>query len=148
MTERIKGLDELLGTGPQMGCREAAPGRLKRDLLRGAAQGALGHGGRAGVEAALTSSPTSPFARTEEKFGYLAATAQEVLLVATRPAFFGGHKAVEVLARAPRRELSRIDLGEGRLGHPMTVWFADGSSWEIEVPTTKAREARAFIAAL
>jgi hypothetical protein len=144
----MKNLNELLGTEPELGCSVAAPGQMKGDLLKGSARGLLGAVGHAAADKALPkAAATSPFAGTQDRFGYLAITQEQVVLVATKPALVG-HKAVGVLAREVRSKLARIDLGEGKLGLPMQVVFTDGTSWEIEVPKLKAKEARELIAAL
>jgi hypothetical protein len=143
----MKNLAELIGTEPELGCSVAAPGQMTSKLLKGPARGLLGAAGSA-AEATLTKgSPTSPFAGTQDKTGYLAITADQVLLVATKAALTG-HTATAVLARARRSDLVRIDLGDGKLGLPMEVVFADGSSWNIEVPKLKAKEAQQLVAAL
>lgn len=144
----MKNLNELIGSEPELGCSVAAPGQMTGDLLKGSARGLLGVIGQTAAERTLPkAAATSPFAGTQEKFGYLAITQDQVILVATKPALVG-HKAVSVLARARRSELVRIDLGEGKMGLPMEVVFSEGRSWQIEVPKLKAKEARQLVDAL
>lgn len=143
----MKNLRELIGADPVLGCPVAAPGQMKGDLVKGTARSLLGAAGHAAAEVARSDGGPSPFAGTRERFGYLAITADEVILVATRPALVG-HKAVSVLARARRSDLVRLDIGEGKLGLPTSVVFADGSAWDVEVPKLKAKEARHLAASL
>ena len=143
----MKNLRELIGADPVLGCPVAAPGQMKGDLVKGTARGLLGAAGHAAAAATRSDGSASPFAGTRERFGYLAITADDVILLATKPALVG-HKAVAVLARTSRRNLVRFDIGEGTLGLPASVVFADGSTWDVEVPKLKAKEARQLAASL
>ncbi|WP_421118767.1 hypothetical protein ACE2AJ_15570 [Aquihabitans daechungensis] len=143
----MKNLDATIGAAIERGCMVTPPGNLTRTVLSGAATGLLGVVGRAAAEAATSGAPLcSPFDGSKHRFGYLAVTSDEVVLVATKPALVG-HKPVAVLARAPRHTVSGIDLAGSGAGRSLIVGFQDGSVWELEVPALRSKEAEQVAAA-
>ncbi len=144
----MKNLDATIGATAEVGCMVTPPGNLTRTAVGGAATGLLGIAGRAAAEAATAGLASgSPFAGTKHRFGYLALTSDEVVLVATKPALVG-HKPVTVLGRAPRRAISGFDLETTGTSRHLTVSFGDGSAWELEVPALRAKDAQSVAAAI
>jgi len=137
----VKNLDATIGAAAEVGCMVTPPGNLTRTLLTGAATGLLGIAGRTAAAAATSgASLCSPFDGTKHRFGYLAVTSEEVVLVATKPALVG-HKPVVVLGRVPRRWVSAVELAGTGTSRSLIVGFQDGSVWELEVPALRAKDA-------
>jgi hypothetical protein len=144
----MKYLDTTIGARAEVGCLVTPAGGFDRTVVTGAAKGLLGAAGRRAAEARLPDGPMgSPFDGTDHRFGHLALTEAEIVLVATKQALVG-QKPVAVLARAPRRTVAGIELGTGRMRRPLTVAFGDGSSWTLEVPAARAKEAARLVAAV
>jgi hypothetical protein len=68
------------------------------------------------------------------RVGYLAVTADEIALVKSKTGLFKMKVGNEVLTRAPRSELASTELDRGALKSRLTLRFADGASWEFDVP--------------
>jgi hypothetical protein len=66
--------------------------------------------------------------------GYVAVTADEVAIVKGKHGLFKPKVGKEVIARAPRAGLAGAELDGGVLKAAMRFDFADGSSWEFEIP--------------
>lgn len=144
----MKNLDATIGATAELGCMVTPPGNLTRTAVGGAASGLLGVAGRAAADVATSKLPDgSPFTGTKHRFGYLALTADEVVLVATKAALVG-HKPVAVLGRAPRPSISGFDLEAGGTSRHLTVSFQDGTAWELEVPALRAKDAERVAAAV
>jgi hypothetical protein len=92
-------------------------------------------------EAAARASETPQFGR----LAYLVVTPDEVALVHLKS------KVVTVapdavIARAPRSEVTGIELDKGGLySPPLTVTFRDGNTWALEVPKPSVKSAKAVI---
>lgn len=56
-------------------------------------------------------------------------------------------KAAEVIARVPRSQLQTAELGRGYAA-PLTISFASGGTWRLEVPPPSKSYARAVVHAL
>jgi hypothetical protein len=65
---------------------------------------------------------------------YLAISESEIALVKTKQGLMKLKITDEVHARAARTEVAGADLGGGKLACPLTITFADGSRWELDVP--------------
>jgi hypothetical protein len=81
------------------------------------------------------------------RVGYLAVSATEVALVKTK---YGWKMTPtdEALARAPRNELESVEWDEGRLVSHLTLSFAGGQTWALDVPKSDKKTARAVVEAL
>jgi len=66
--------------------------------------------------------------------GYLAVGENDVALVRVKQGLMKLKVTDEVLARAARSEVTRVDLGSGKLACPLTITFSDGGRWEFDVP--------------
>jgi hypothetical protein len=89
------------------------------------------------------SSAQTPKLRGE---AYLAATDDELALISTK--FGWTPRLNEVLVRVPRSEVSSIDLGGGFPTCPLTVSFANGDSWQLEVRRFGKRDAQQLVRVL
>jgi hypothetical protein len=65
---------------------------------------------------------------------YLAISETEIALVKTKQGVMKLKVTDEVHARAPRTEVAGAELGGGKLACPLTITFADGGRWELDVP--------------
>jgi hypothetical protein len=86
---------------------------------------------------------TPPFGR----LAYLAVTDQELALVRLRPRKVVMLKAAEVIARVPRSQLQTAELRPCYVA-PLTITFAGGGTWRLEVPPPSKKYARAVVHAL
>ncbi|HEY1777598.1 MAG TPA: hypothetical protein VGG41_15680 [Solirubrobacteraceae bacterium] len=95
-----------------------------------------------GPRAERTASETPKFAR----LAYLVLTGDELALVELKSGIVKVHLG-EVLKRTPRSEVASAELGKG-LVPPLTIGFADGDRWELEVPGPSRKHARTLVDAL
>jgi hypothetical protein len=65
---------------------------------------------------------------------YLALSEDEIALVKTKQGVMKLKITDEVHARAARTEVAHAELGNGKLACPLTITFANGSRWELDVP--------------
>lgn len=65
---------------------------------------------------------------------YLAISDSEIALVKTKQGVMKLKITDEVHARAPRTDVTHAELGTGKLACPLTITFANGSRWELDVP--------------
>jgi hypothetical protein len=86
---------------------------------------------------------TPPFGR----LAYLAVTDQELALVTLRARQLVMMQAAQVIARVPRSGLQTAELGPGYVAL-LSVNFADGGTWRLEIPPPSKRYARAVVRAL
>jgi hypothetical protein len=55
----------------------------------------------------------------------------------------------DVIERVPRSDVASATLGHGILtAPPLTIGFADGKSWQLEVPRTQRRHAKSLVRTL
>jgi hypothetical protein len=65
---------------------------------------------------------------------FLAISEREIALVKTKQGVMKLKITDEVHARAARAEVAHAELGSGKLACPLTITFANGSRWELDVP--------------
>jgi len=65
---------------------------------------------------------------------YLAISESEVALVKTKQGVMKLKITDDVHARAARADVAHAELGNGKLACPLTITFANGSRWELDVP--------------
>lgn len=101
--------------------------------------------GKAGKKVAQfrAESETPKFGR----YGFLALTEGELALVKMKQGL-ASLKPVEVIARVPRSDVASIELGGGIPMSPLTVSFANGESWELEVPRISKAKAQNLVSML
>jgi hypothetical protein len=78
--------------------------------------------------------------------GYLALSAEEVVLLATKKGLMSA-KPAAVLARVPRREIAGVTLGDG-MAPGLTLLFDDGQAWSFDVTPATKKSAKALVEAL
>jgi len=87
----------------------------------------------------------APLETGTASLGMLAATGDDVVLLNGRRGLVKP-VATGLAGRAPRRELVRAELGAGKLTAPLRLSWADGSTWELDVPRAELKRARAVVA--
>jgi hypothetical protein len=85
---------------------------------------------------------TPPF-----RLAYLAVTDSELALLRLRPRKVVMLKAAEVITRVPRSQLQTAELRPGYVA-PLTITFANGDTWQLEIPPPSKRYARTVVHAL
>jgi len=128
-----------------MGKSVAAPFSGMYTGVVGAGIGAA-KGLRAGQEQAAfaAASDTPKFG----KLAYLVVTADEVALIAVKSKVFTVYLS-EVITRVPRGEVASVEFGGGGMySDPLTVTFASGANWALEVPKPSRKSAKEFVAAI
>jgi hypothetical protein len=66
-------------------------------------------------------------------FGYLAVSATDLVLVRGKQGLTGLKMTDDVVAKVPRGDVVSADLGKGTIASALSIWFADGVRWELEV---------------
>ena len=121
-----------------------------RAIMGGAVAGAIGGAAArvavqmAGERGGTGSSPLPSFAFA---IGYVAVTAEEIVLVAGRQGLIGP-KAERVVARVSRTAAVAAELGTGTLVRPLKVSFDNGDVWELEVPRANTKHIEAVLSEL
>jgi hypothetical protein len=80
---------------------------------------------------------------------YLSVTDTELALVSLKQKGLG-LKLEDVIARVPRSDVTAIELGGGRtlFSPPLTITFASGDNWLLEVPRPSKKQAQEVIQVL
>jgi hypothetical protein len=95
----------------------------------------------------------SPYAGAPEvpdfgRVGYIAVTADEVGLVRTETGMLKMKIGDEVLARSPRAEIASAELDRGALLSHLKIVFANGVTWEFDIPKKDKKAAQEVVRAL
>ncbi len=135
--------DEIVGTlvnpkGMAKKMTAAVAGRLVGGLAGSLAVGMATGSPYAGV-------PDLPdFGRV----GYVAVTADEVAVLKTKSGALKMKVTDEVLVRVRRSQIVSVEWNEGTLLSHLVVDFADGTSWEFDIPKAAKRSGGAVAHAL
>lgn len=82
------------------------------------------------------------------RLAYLAVTEDELALIEVKSKVVTVYLG-EAIARVPRSEVAAVELGGGGLySPPLTVTFASGDTWQLEVPKPSKKHAQAVVDAL
>jgi hypothetical protein len=150
------GLDasQLLGAPQIAGVKVNPRGMAKRvaGTGRGVGAGAGGSGILGGTIGSRIASKMQPGAVPSEvpDFGrnaYLALTNRELALIKLRSGLVT-LKFDEVLARVSRNEVTAAELGGGVSAVALTITFANGAAWAVEVPRPSKKHAEELVRAL
>jgi hypothetical protein len=80
--------------------------------------------------------------------GYVALSEDELAIVTGKHGLFKPKVGSEVIARASRTDITAAELDGGALKAAMRFQFADGGSWEFEVPKIYRKTAEQVVRAL
>jgi len=127
-------------------CLVMPPSAGKAAITGAVAGAAIGSAARAASDtiADHRDRGASPLESGTASVGLLALTADDVVLLDGRRGMIGT-VAKGVAARAPRGRLVSAELGSGRLTTPLRLSFQDGSAWELSVPRSDVKKARALV---
>ena len=81
-------------------------------------------------------------------YGYLALSANDLVLVRAKQGLTGMKLTDDVIASVPRSAVGSAELGQGKVSSPFTITFSDGGTWELEVARARRRGAERVIAEL
>jgi hypothetical protein len=79
---------------------------------------------------------------------YVAASDSEIALVKTKSGAFKMKVTDEVLARVPRSDVASCELDQGRLLSKLEIVFANGVTWEFDIPKQAKKTAQGLVTAL
>lgn len=79
---------------------------------------------------------------------YLALSDVDVALIKVRNGLMKLKLTDETHAITPRSEVTRAELGNGKIACPLTITFANGSQWELDVPRGGKRAAKQVVTLL
>jgi hypothetical protein len=144
------------GTGNMAGDGSAALGAPEiagalvnpRGFTKKASVGAIGGALGAVAATAVASRSRAGDLPSFGRVGYVAASDAEVALIRTKSGALKMKVTDEVLARAPREEIARVELDKGRLLSHLRLQFSNGTVWEFDVPKTAAKNAERLVLAL
>ena len=124
-------------------------GMAKKFVMRVAASEAAGMVG--GVAAGVATGGERVGVADSPDFGrdaYLAVSDSDLALVKLKQGVMKLKMTDEVIARAPRSEVTFAQVGDGKIACPLTISFANGATWEMDVPRAGKKAAKAVVAAL
>jgi hypothetical protein len=75
--------------------------------------------------------------------GYIALTADEVVLLSTKKGLMSA-KPAAVLARMPRSEIAGVTLGDG-MAPGLTLLFDNGQAWSFDITPATKKGAKALV---
>src|SRR4051794_39538126 len=140
---------QALGASQVAGTYVNPRGMAKKMVTRVAASQAAGMVG--GVAAGVATGSERAGVADSPDFGrdaYLAVSERDLALVKTKQGVMKLKITDEVIARAPRSEVTSAQVGDGKLACPLTISFANGATWEMDVPRAGKRAAKAVVTAL
>ena len=82
------------------------------------------------------------------RVGFVAASEDEIALVRTKSGLLRMKITSEVLARAPRSNVTSVELDQGLLLSKLKLVFNDGVTWEFDVPKANRKAAQELVRAL
>ena len=82
------------------------------------------------------------------RMGYLAASETDLALTKTSQLGFKPHPIGDALIRVPRSQVESSALERGKLLSQLKLRFANGATWEFEVPRAHRRTAQDLVTAL
>jgi hypothetical protein len=144
-----KDASQALGGAEVAGTVVSPKGLTKKMTLRtaggqvGGMVGDLAAGAMAGKTGKATRAMPS-FGR----MGYLAASETDLALTKTSQLGFKPHPIGDALVRVPRSEVASAALEQGKLLSQLRLSFADGVTWEFEVPRAHRKTAQQLVTAL
>jgi hypothetical protein len=132
---------------PQIAGTFVSPKGLTRRMTGDATMRAIGRGI---TGSAVAPGAVGPFegAPAFGNVGYLAVTADKVAIVQAKTGAMRPKVGSEVIARVARSNVSSVELDPHMLTASLKIGFADGGSWEFEVPKKYRPTAQEVVRAL
>jgi hypothetical protein len=126
-------------------CIVAPKGHAKAQFVGAIAGEVAGSVGRGAADtASARSGSASPLPPGASSLGMLAVTDEEIVLLTVRRGMIKP-VATGVAGRVPRESIRGAELGKAKLQAPLRLEWADGSSWELAVPRSDVKKARALV---
>jgi hypothetical protein len=103
------------------------------------------------LAAGLATGPAYAGAPDVPNFGrvaYVAASDRELALVKTKTGAFSMKLTDQVLARVPRSDIASSELAQGALLSKLKIVFANGVTWEFDIPKQAKKTAQGLVTAL
>jgi hypothetical protein len=135
---------EALGSAEVAGCFVSPKGLTKKMTGATAAGMVAGVAGRAAVNAMAGEGGAPPFG----SLGYVAVTGTELAIVKGKSGAFKPSVGNEVIARAPRDQITSVELDGGMLKAALKIGFVGGGQWEFEIPKVHRKSAELVVRAL
>lgn len=132
---------------PEVAGSFVSPKGLTKQLTTRAAGGEFA--GIAGTVAAVAAT-SGPYEGAPQfgTVGYVAVTEDEVAVVRGKMGLLKPKVGSDVVGRIARREVVSAELDGGALKAALRIGFADGGSWEFEVPKIHRKTAEQVVRAL
>ncbi len=108
----------------------------------------LGMVGAAAASAAASKGTEGSSPLASGQIAYLAVGTEELTLYRAKRGAFRPKATGEVIAAAPRDDVSAASVERGRLGAVLEVRFSDGQAWAFDVPKVHRGGAEAIASAL
>jgi hypothetical protein len=134
-------------SSPEVAGAFVSPKGLTKQLTTRAAGGEIA--GIAGSVAAVAAT-SGPYQGAPQfgTIGYVAVTEQEVAVIRGRMGLMKPKVGDDVVGRMPRGDVVSAELDGGALKAALRIGFADGGSWEFEVPKIHRKSAERVAQAL
>jgi hypothetical protein len=135
---------------PEVAGTLVSPRGLTKKMSMGTAGSQVGGLVGSLAASALTSktSKATPDMPSFGRSGYLAASETELILTKTSQLGWKPQPKGDALVRVPRGEVQSVDLKKGKVLSQLTLTFADGNTWQFEIPRANRKGAEEFTTAL
>ena len=98
------------------------------------------------VAASLASGPAgAPQVPDFGRVGFVAVSADDIAIVKTKTGAFKMKVTDEVLARAPRSDITSSELDQGMMLSKLKIAFANGVLWEFDIPKQAKKSAQGLV---
>lgn len=144
-----KDASQALGGAEIAGTVVSPKGLTKKMTMRTAGGQAAGMvGDLAAGAAAGKGAKATPEMPSFGRSGYLAASETDLALTKTSQLGWKPHPIGDALVRIPRSQVDSAALEQGKLLSQLKLSFADGVTWEFEIPRAHRKTAQQLVTAL
>jgi hypothetical protein len=135
---------------PEVAGTLVSPRGLTKKMSMGTAGSQVGGLVGSLAASALTSktAKATPEMPSFGRSGYLAASETELILTKTSQLGWKPHTKGDALVRVPRGEVQSVDFEKGKVLSQLKLTFADGNTWQFEIPRANRKGAEEFTTAL
>ncbi len=135
---------------PEVAGTLVSPRGLTKKMSMGTAGSQVGGLVGSLAASALTSktAKATPDMPSFGRSGYLAASETELILTRTSQLGWKPHTKGDALVRVPRGEVQSVDFEKGKVLSQLKLTFADGNTWQFEIPLANRKGAEEFTTAL
>jgi hypothetical protein len=135
---------------PEVAGTLVSPRGLTKKMSMGTAGSQVGGlvGTLAATAVASKTAKKTPDMPSFGRVGYLAASETELVMTKTSQLGWKPHPKGDALVRIPRGDVQSVALERGKVLSRLRVTFADGRSWDFEIPRANRKGAMEFTTAL